>query len=125
CDLPAHPTGYSSRVHSRGGTGASNCARRRCSVAPGGTVGSAVLDRRSFLQVTALAGGGVLIAAHFDPVAELFAQRGGGPGGAAPTFSPTAFVRVAPDGIVTIMAKSPELGQGIMSVVPLIIAEEL
>jgi len=82
--------------------------------------------RRAFLQVTTVAGGGVLIAAQLDPVAELFAQGAvPAPAAGAPTFSPNAFVRVAPNGIVTIMAKSPELGQGIMTSVPMIIAEEL
>ena len=80
-------------------------------------------NRRAFLQVTTMAGGGVLIAAHFDPIADLLAQ--GPPAPNAPTFAPNAFVRVAPNGIVTIMAKSPELGQGIMTSVPMIIAEEL
>jgi isoquinoline 1-oxidoreductase beta subunit len=84
---------------------------------------NAVLDRRAFLQVTAAAGGGVLVAAHFGSIAELLAQ--GKPTANAPVFAPHAFVRVAPDGLVTIMAKSPELGQGIMTSVPMIIAEEL
>jgi len=39
-----------------------------------------VLNRRSFLRVSSLAGGGMLIASYFD-VAEIFAQ---GPPGATP-----------------------------------------
>lgn len=81
------------------------------------------INRRAFLQVAAVAGGGVVITARLDSLATLFAQ--GAPASVAPAFSATAFIRVAPDGIVTIMAKSPELGQGIMTSVPMIIAEEL
>jgi isoquinoline 1-oxidoreductase beta subunit len=36
-----------------------------------------------------------------------------------------AYVRIAPDGIVTIQAPAPEMGQGINTTLPLIVAEEL
>src|SRR6266852_1192418 len=82
-----------------------------------------LLNRRSFLRVTALAGGGMLIASYFDPIAELMAQ---GPGGApAAPLSPNAFIHISPEGIVTIMAKNPEIGQGVKTSLPMIIADEL
>jgi isoquinoline 1-oxidoreductase beta subunit len=79
------------------------------------------LNRRSFLRVTALAGGGLMLASYVDPIADLLAQ---GPAPAAP-LKPDAFVRITPDGIVTIMAKNPEVGQGVKTMLPMIIADEL
>ncbi len=79
-----------------------------------------LVDRRSFLRVTALAGGGMMLAVHFDPVAELLAQ-----GGPPAQFVPTAFIKIDPKGAITIMAKNPEIGQGVKTSLPMIIAEEL
>src|SRR5688572_23438869 len=83
---------------------------------------TATLTRRSFLHASALAGGGVMLALHFDPI-DVFAQ--GPPQGPAPTFMPTAFVKIAPNGVVTIMSKNPEIGQGVKNMLPMIIADEL
>ena len=84
---------------------------------------SAVLDRRSFLRISALAGGGLVIAAYFDPIPDLLAQgRGGGP---AVPLVPNAFIKVHADGKVTIIGKNPEIGQGIKNTLPMLIAEEL
>jgi len=78
-------------------------------------------DRRNLLRVTALAGGGPLLASYADPVADLLAQGFGPP---APLL-PNAFVKIAPDGTVTIVAKNPEIGPGIKTMLPMIIADEL
>jgi len=77
------------------------------------------LDRRTFLKMTTLAGGAIALGLYEKPWA--VAQGPGKP----PTFSPIAFVRIAPDGIVTILAKNPEIGQGIRTMLPMLIAEEL
>ena len=81
-----------------------------------------LLSRRAFLQVSAAAGGGLLVALHLDPV-ELLAQ--GPPGGAPMAYVATAFVKIAADGAVTITSKNPEIGQGIKNQLPMIIADEL
>jgi isoquinoline 1-oxidoreductase beta subunit len=98
--------------------------------------------RRSFLQLSAILGGGFALGlyetpfAHAelpnDPAADLADYLGIGPnsgqaqGRPRPAdLTPRAFIRIAPDGIVTIMAKSPEIGQGVKTMLPMLIAEEL
>lgn len=77
-----------------------------------------LLDRRTFLQVSALAGGGLLIATYLEPVRGALAAS-------AEAFAPNAFITIAPDGTVTIIAKNPEIGQGVKTMLPMLIAEEL
>ncbi len=78
------------------------------------------MDRRSFLRVSAVTGGGFLLSLYLEPAASVLAQ-------AAPEAAPmlTAFIRIAPDGVVTIMAKNPEIGQGVKTMLPMLIAEEI
>ena len=78
-----------------------------------------MIDRRSFLRVTAMAGGGMVLSLYLDP---LLPGQGPSP---APPLAPSAFVRIAADGTVTIMAKNPEVGQGVKTMLPMLIAEEL
>ncbi len=79
------------------------------------------VDRRSFLRVTALAGGGILLGAYFKygEAAEAFASNVL----AGDTLG--NFIRITPDGVVTIIAKNPEIGQGVKTMLPMIIADEL
>jgi isoquinoline 1-oxidoreductase beta subunit len=79
------------------------------------------VSRRDFLRVTALAGGGMLLASYAEPLRALEAL---GPANAA-AFVPNAFIRITPDGLVTIVAKNPEIGQGVKTMLPMLIAEEL
>ena len=77
------------------------------------------VSRRQFLRVTAVAGGGILLgtsARRVRGVAPLSAQGAG---------ELNAYIRIMPDGAVTIMAKNPEIGQGVKTMLPMIIADEL
>jgi isoquinoline 1-oxidoreductase beta subunit len=77
------------------------------------------MNRRSFLRVSSLVGGGVVLGAYFRP--ETLAQSA--PAAVVPT--PDAFIRISSDGVITLMAKNPEIGQGIKTTLPMLIAEEL
>ena len=79
------------------------------------------VSRRHFLRVTGIAGGGMLIATYFDffdTATALAAEP-------LADFTPNAFIRITPDGAVTIIAKNPEIGQGVKTMLPMIIADEL
>jgi isoquinoline 1-oxidoreductase subunit beta len=82
------------------------------------------IDRRTFLRVSSVSGSGFLLACHLPGIADALAGQAAAGQAPAPAFIPTAFVRVAADGIVTITAKNPEIGQGVKTHLPMIIAEE-
>jgi len=89
---------------------------------------TAVLNRRSFLKVSSIAGGGLLVSCYLEPaaMARALAQAPSGVAGSpALAFDAAAFIRVAPDGVVTIMSKNPEVGQGVKTHLPMILADEL
>jgi isoquinoline 1-oxidoreductase beta subunit len=79
------------------------------------------INRRSFLRVTALAGGGLVLGLY--PKVSAMAQGGRGPG--QEVLKPTDFISIAPNGIVTLTSKNMELGQNILNTLPMLIAEEL
>jgi len=76
-------------------------------------------NRRTFLKVTAVAGGGFMLGLY--PKAVAIAQMGRGP----EALIPTDFIRIAPNGIVTLTAKNTEIGQNVHNTLPMLIAEEL
>ena len=76
-------------------------------------------SRRAFLRASAAVGGGLLLQATLAPLARV-AMAASGEG-----LSVKAFIRIAPDNLVTIMSKNPEIGQGIKTMLPMVIAEEL
>jgi isoquinoline 1-oxidoreductase beta subunit len=82
---------------------------------------STQIDRRSFLQVTALAGGGVIIGMYAP---DMLAQGGRGGPQIPWSLAPADYITVHPDNTFTILAKNPETGQGIRTALPQIIADE-
>ena len=80
-----------------------------------------MLARRNFLKVSLAAGGGMLLTATIPTFAK--AATLGKPGPDAVALN--AYLRIAPDGKVTITAKNPEVGQGVKMMLPMLIAEEL
>jgi len=80
------------------------------------------IDRRTFLRVSALAGGGLLLAPVLAPLDRALAATGRA---AAEATALGEFIRIAADGTVTIVAKNPEIGQGVKTMLPMLIAEEL
>ena len=64
------------------------------------------VSRRQFVQVSALAGGGILIAS-FEPLNRLETLAAA----QAADYSPNAYIKLTPDGFATIIAKNPEKAQ--------------
>ncbi len=92
------------------------------------------MGRREFFRVGAAAGGGLLLSLYLPGCGNGAGDgtTGGASGGAAPdrlTAEPgthlTPFLRVSAEGRVTILAKNPEIGQGVRTALPMIVAEEL
>jgi isoquinoline 1-oxidoreductase beta subunit len=76
------------------------------------------LDRRDFIRLGALAGTGLVIGIRL-PVADARSRRSRAP------LKPNAFLRVDPDGSVTIWLGRADMGQGVRTSLPMIVAEEL
>ena len=77
------------------------------------------LTRRSFLKVSAAAGGGLLIGGY------RAGHRGDATAAAAGIFEPNIWVKIAADGTVTMTLTQLEMGQGVMTSMPMLVAEEL
>src|SRR5262245_35083182 len=76
-------------------------------------------SRRSFLQVSAAAGGGLLVGAC------LPSWTGSDLATAAGSFEPNVWIKVNADDTVRIMLTMLEMGQGVMTSMPMLVAEEL
>jgi isoquinoline 1-oxidoreductase subunit beta len=81
----------------------------------------AKLDRRSFLKIAGITGGGLVLAFYIGDRATALANADT----AQRAFVPNAFLRIAPDGTIVILSSRPEIGQGVKTSLAMIVAEEL
>jgi len=75
------------------------------------------LERRNFIKLTATAGGALIAGVYMESFVAGDATA------ASHTFSP--LIQIDTDGWVTLIAKNPEIGQGVKTSLPMILAEEL
>lgn len=78
------------------------------------------ISRRNLFKVAGLVGGGLVLAFYLGGRNSAHAESL-----VPPEFSPNAFLRISANGSIVIYSKGPEIGQGIKTAFPLIIAEEL
>lgn len=75
-------------------------------------------SRRDFIKVTGAAGAGLVLGLHLEAKPR--------PGEAAtPTFRPNAYLAIRPDGRTILTVPKSEMGQGVRTSLPLVVAEEL
>ena len=74
------------------------------------------LSRRDFLTAGVAAGAGLVIG---------FYMPHGSSGPAKDVFAPNAYLKIAPDGKITVVVARSEMGQGVRTSLPMILAEEL
>jgi len=79
------------------------------------------ISRRDFLKTGALMGGGLVLGFSLPvriPLAEGAARS-------SKSFTPNAFIRIGTDNLVTVIVNKSEMGQGVYTALPMLIAEEL
>ena len=83
-------------------------------------------NRREFLKAASLGAAG-LVVGFYVPAGRRSARAAEAPAASAPRPLPpaNAFLRIAPDDTVTVLLAHSEMGQGIWTSLPMLIAEEL
>ncbi|CAN7361587.1 xanthine dehydrogenase family protein molybdopterin-binding subunit [Pseudoduganella sp. LjRoot289] len=80
----------------------------------------AALSRRDFLKAGTVAASGLILGFVVPGT-----QRQARAAGAGEPSAPNAFLRIAPDGVITVIVNRLEFGQGVHTALPMLIAEEL
>ncbi len=75
------------------------------------------LSRREFVTAGLAAGAGLVIGFYLPHRSSSSPDKN--------TFAPNAYLKIAPDGKITIMVARSEMGQGVRTSLPMILAEEL
>jgi isoquinoline 1-oxidoreductase beta subunit len=87
------------------------------------------LNRRSFLKLSALGGTGLVLGFRLPDAHETDAALAGplvmNMAQAPDEFVPNGYIRIAPDNTVTLIVHRSEMGQGVNTAVPMILADEL
>src|ERR1700675_1427415 len=78
------------------------------------------MERRQFLKFSVAASGGLLIGFYLPGVSTLGSAQQ-----SANTFMPNAFVRIGTDERITVIVNHSEMGQGVYTSLPMLLADEL
>ena len=82
-------------------------------------------SRRSFVVAVAGAGGGLWLGCRLDDSRRAAPTSAGStPVPNPPAFAPNAYVHVGTDDVVTVMLPQAEMGQGVYTALPMLLAEE-
>jgi isoquinoline 1-oxidoreductase beta subunit len=81
--------------------------------------------RRDFMRKSVFAGGGLALGIYIQAAETALGQVVKSSSASAGDFTPDAFIRISPDGTVSLISKQPEMGQGVKTSLPMVIAEEL
>ncbi|HSH71011.1 MAG TPA: xanthine dehydrogenase family protein molybdopterin-binding subunit [Deferrisomatales bacterium] len=80
------------------------------------------IDRRDFIKTGVMVGGGLVLGTH---LLSRRAWAAAAPGRASVPPDPNAWIRIGPDDGVTVVVHHSEMGQGVYTSIPMLVAEEL
>ena len=87
------------------------------------TLISTQINRRSFLKVSTAAGGGMMLG--FSWLASCTSPKEQIKAPPSEWFDINAYIKIGDNGVVTLYSPNPEIGQGVKTAMPMIVAEEL